>query len=600
MIKKPSLQDYSLINSAVKKIMVDYKIEDNANAFIFFGLDIILQLQEDEINDSVTDNFFLKKMKKHGGHDRGIDAIYIDESDKIANVHLFNFKYTTKFENTTNFFPSGEIDKILSFLESLMSKDINCKDNTNQTLYEKMKEIWLLFDSQTPEFIIHICGNYYNIFENLERKRFENAIKQKYTNIKIEYYIIPDLIKKITNKGKKVVSAKIKAINKNLFEKSDGNIRALIVNIDTKDLIKIVINDEDLRNKTDLTDYSILKNYNILEDAFNDNVRIYLRQRSRINRNIKETILKEEDNYKFFYYNNGITITCDNFSYPKGQRDPIIDIKNLQVVNGGQTIHAIYDAFFENPEKLEDIDILCRIYETNDSRLSADIAEYTNSQNPVKGRDLRSIDYVQLKLEKELSLSGYYYERKRNQYVDKEKNKRIDAEKVGQVLMAFFNKMPSEAKNKKSLIFSEKYDEVFNDEINSEKVLVAYNLFEKIEEEKTKFKKGIKPSTYEKELYILHASYYILYFIQELSEYYTINDLSLSNIEGLWNLLYKNALKIVKEVIAIEKASAGNRYSHAAFFKSNKPKEHFEKLRNDKNLDYILNTSIIKTKEKQI
>ena len=190
-------------------------------------------------------------------------------------------------------------------------------------------------------------------------------------------------------------------------------------------------------------------------------MRVYLRQRSRVNRNIKSTILSS-DNHRFFYFNNGITITCAKFTYPKTQRGPLIELENLQVVNGSQTIHTLYEAFLENSDQLNDVEVLCRIYETKSGVLTTKIAEYTNSQNPVISRDIRSIDYAQQKLESEFKAKGLYYERKKNQYSGHDRNLRIDAEKVGQVLFALFNGMPGEAKNKKRLIFAEKYEEIFN------------------------------------------------------------------------------------------------------------------------------------------
>jgi hypothetical protein len=54
--------------------------------------------------------------------------------------------------------------------------------------------------------------------------------------------------------------------------------------------------------------------------------------------------------------------------------------------------------------------------------------------------------------------------------------------------MAFFNCSPYEAKNRKGLIFGDKYEEVFNENINADKVWLAYNLFEKIEAEKNKIR----------------------------------------------------------------------------------------------------------------
>ena len=79
---------------------------------------------------------------------------------------------------------------------------------------------------------------------------------------------------------------KIKGIDRGYFEKSDGNIRALIVNVDARDLIRIVLDDEVVRNKADMNDseYEGIKSFQVLEDAFDNNVRTYLKK-SSINKN---------------------------------------------------------------------------------------------------------------------------------------------------------------------------------------------------------------------------------------------------------------------------------------------------------------------------
>jgi len=388
-----------------------------------------------------------------------------------------------------------------------------------------------------------------------------------------------ELVNQLTRKDKQIINAKLKAIDKNYFEKSGGgDIRALIVAVDARDLIRIVLDNEEMRNQADIEDYEEMLNQLILEDSFEDNVRVYLKQRSKINRSIKFTALSD-DNHRFFYFNNGITITCDAFEYRKG-RAPVIELQNLQIVNGSQTVHALYEAFKEKPDNFEDIDLLIRIYETKNSELTTRIAEYTNSQNPVSSRDIRSIDFAQQKLESEFEALSLFYERKRNQHSGQPKDKRIDAAKTGQVLFAFYNKMPAEAKNKKSLIFAEKYDDIFNDSINADKVLLAYRLFEKIEAKKNLAKAQlatVSQSQYEKEAYILHSSYYILYILSEMAEQRELA-LNYSNLETIWKL-YPKAIEIIKQMIDEEQISLAehkDKYNHASFFKSNKPKKLFE------------------------
>lgn len=564
-----TLQDFSLINSKVQECRREFELNSDSSAFSYFALKLILELQDDEIKDAITDTNFLNELGKSSGHDRGIDALYIDREDVTAGpkIYFFNFKYANNFQKIkNNNFPSGEIDKINSFINDVITQEESIKYTVNSSLYAKVEEIWEIFETMNPSFVVCLCANYYSGLENLEKERFERAI-HKHSNFEIQYCLIEKLTHLITKQSTEKINAQIKAIDRQLFEKTDGNISALIVNVDARDLIRIVLNDEVIRNNVNVEDYSPLKEYKICEDAFEDNVRVYLKQRSRINRNIKKTALSEE-NYTFFYFNNGITITCDKFTYPKTQRAPIIQLTNIQVVNGSQTIHALYEAFKENSTRFENIEILCRIYETTNSELSTKIAEYTNSQNPVKSRDVRSIDIIQQKLEHEFLAKGLYYERKKAQHSNKQKELRLDAEKVGQVLMAFYKEMPNEAKNRKKIIFGEKYDEIFSDEITADKVLLPYKLFQKIEEKKTLVQDS-------KDIFIVYVSYYILYIMSKLCEKKSIS-LELNNFDKILGL-YPTTIRILRRIIRSEEKERNASFSHAAFFSTDKPKKIFER-----------------------
>lgn len=456
MEREFSLHDFSLIKIKTTKVMQEQNIKRISNAFLFFSLETLLALQDDEIKDSITDTCYLNDETNKRGKDRGIDAVYIDDQNEIPIIHFFNCKYVEDSKKSkNNNFPSGEIDKILTFINDLMMEDDNLQ-NTNNILFSKVKEIWDLMKKGETKFIIHLCSNHYLGLEKTEKERFENQIK-KYSTVKFEYNLLTNLSDKFSEFNKISVNSKVRVIRKDLFDKADGDIRALILNIQGIDLIRMILGDENMRNSFDYadTDLNSMTNMELLPDAFAENVRIYLKQRSRINKNIKKTALSD-NNSKFFYFNNGITIICKNYSYGDGI-SPILTLEDIQVVNGSQTIYSLYEAFKQDYLKLKGVSLLCRIYEIKENKsLSANIAEYTNSQNPVKSRDIRSIDFVQQKLEDELKVLGYFYERKKNQYVNESKDKRIDSEKTGQTLMAFYNEMPIEARNNKSIIFGDK------------------------------------------------------------------------------------------------------------------------------------------------
>lgn len=564
-----TLQDFSVINSHVNKLAHEFS-KDAVDAFYFLVLESVLGLPEDEIRDAITDNrYHLNEGLGKGGHDRGIDAVYIDDSsDDYPTVHMFNCKYTSKPDKIDNYIESGEIDKILQFLSRLLNKDADLQNDINPILYGKVQEIWDLFANVNPNLSIHICTNHTKGFEKREEARFEREIG-RYSNFKIEYHLNAYFVDLLTRKGKHSVNAKVKAIDTNYFQKASGDIRALIVNIDARDLIRIVLDNEEIRLHPNLEDYEELLKYNILDDAFEDNVRVYLRQRTTINQGIKKTALSNE-NHRFFYFNNGITIICDRYSYLDKQRSPVIELTNIQIVNGCQTIFALHEAFRDDPVALGNVDILCRIYETKHTELGVRIAEYTNTQNPVKGRDIRSIDPVQQKLDAEFLAKGYFYERKKNQYLGKPRHLRLDAEKAGQALSALFNQQPADAKQDRQAIFGKKYENIFNDTVDADRVLLAYKLYESINSKKNAAKARLftmDPDLYATESFILYASYHILYVLGDLAGRDGV-PLIYANFSEIRDY-YDEAVQIIRNLIEAEQKTA-QRFALTTFFKSNK------------------------------
>ena len=172
---------------------------------------------------------------------------------------------------------------------------------------------------------------------------------------------------------------------------------------------------------------------------------------------------------------------------------------------------------------------------------------------------------------------NYYYERKNNQYADKPKMRRIDSEKAGQVILAFYLNMPHEARNKKSLVHGEKYEIIFDEDITANKIMLPLELFNRIEKRKDEYK--LQSQNANESLFILYSSYYILYTISKLSQ---INKLDLihSNLDKIWEF-YDKALAIVGDATKTEKVKrdqSGLDYSHANFFKTLQPKRMIDDL----------------------
>lgn len=558
-----TLADFSLVDSAVEMVQNEMNLNTRSNAFYFTILDLMYSIQEDEIDDSITDNFYLKSRGRSSGHDRGIDAIYIDTSKSRTEINLFNCKYAGEFRIAKNNFPSGEIDKIISFFKDLLMQEEEAFNNCNSSLKQKVNEIWEIYKTENPIINLYFMSNHIIGMEESEFKRIKFALNKMKVNVFEK--VIKDFVEDLCTKEKITINGKFRAIGKEFFSKSTGDLKSLICSIDARDLIRLVINNDDIRGNCDFNKYEEFRDYEILEDAFDDNVRIYLKQSNKINKNIKDTALSSERE-RFFFFNNGITLTCSKLEYTD-RTSPVVELEDIQVVNGSQTIHSLYEGIKEDDTFLEDVNLLIRIYETKKTELVGKIAEYTNSQTEVKSRDIRAIDTLQIKLDNEFKIKNYYYERKKNQYQGQDKSKRIDLEKVGQVLLTYYNSMPLEAKNKKSIIFGSMYEEIFDEHITFDRIMVPYQLYQKIEIYKETWKAN-DGDVNGANGHLAYTSYLILYLLNKFSE---INGVSseLTNIDTLITS-YQNAIDLIKTVTDAEKSTRGEQFNIYSFFKSKK------------------------------
>lgn len=208
----PTLNDYSLVRSKTDKKQQDHGFPDLASAFYFVVIDLILGLQDDEIQDSITDSNFLRVSHQQSGHDRGVDALYIDEASTPPVIHIFNFKYAESFNKAkNNNFPSGDIDKILGFINALNQQEASLLQEINPVLASKVQDIWRIFESQNPKFFFHFFSNYYQGFEKAEKERLERSIGR---NIGVQSHLMGDSIEYIYSENKQIVSGKIKGIDK--------------------------------------------------------------------------------------------------------------------------------------------------------------------------------------------------------------------------------------------------------------------------------------------------------------------------------------------------------------------------------------------------
>lgn len=168
------------------------------------------------------------------------------------------------------------------------------------------------------------------------------------------------------------------------------------------------------------------------------NVRSFLSNKVLVNRGIRATIQSEAD--MFLAYNNGLTATATSVETSRsGSHALIKTIRNLQIVNGGQTTASLYNARRDLSPKpdLKDISVqlkLIVVHPDDSESLVPKISKYANTQNRVNPADFFSNSPFHRRLESisrrllAPSVAGkafqthWFYERTRGQYLN-EKNR---------------------------------------------------------------------------------------------------------------------------------------------------------------------------------
>lgn len=252
-------------------------------------------------------------------------------------------------------------------------------------------------------------------------------------------------------------------------------------------------------------------------------------------------------------------------------------MSNIQIVNGGQTSNALFEAFQQDAERCRNVLVLVRVYETKRREISAKIAESTNSQTPIRSRDLRSNDEVQKKLEESFRNLGYYYERKSNQYREQPTHLRIDALSAGQAYLAYQLRLPEVAGKDRGKIFGELYDEIFNDDIAAPRLLVPLQVFQSIEEMKRELERAVRRGqSYDPAmLFLVDGAYHLLFAITELC---TLRKIDHWQTEKAVPQL-KDAIQVVQD--AVKKELQDPAFAYKRFFKSTRARRYIEEAARD-------------------
>lgn len=204
-------------------------------------------------------------------------------------------------------------------------------------------------------------------------------------------------------------------------------------------------------------------------------------------------------------------------------------------------------------------EVLVRFLNITDEEVKNYIGEYTNSQNAINLRDLKSLRKEQVQLESFLAEHKILYIRKRGETGSdtKDYSVSVSMERMGQILMATLLGRPDQVSNKKKEIFNSYYDQLFtnNELLCTEKTVDLIISFNVIGEVYRKYRMSSSTSvTYQKKMYILYLSEKLddndftelvncfEKFLKDYAEQHNVSEGTKSNSRYLINANFKMAL----------------------------------------------------------
>jgi hypothetical protein len=433
--------------------------------FYIYMLECICNIKDtNEIVDLITDTDFNSIINNDRSNDCGVDAIYIDNEN--TTINLFNFKFREAFNPDRQ---QSLNDTFIStkFINAIINNDYSglegkIKENAKEILTcLGSKEVWLMK--------LYLVTN-----ENIELATNNNDIKQleKLYDLQVIPIALPSISNFMSIRPGPIEAALI-LDNEAIMSYSENilsSAKSYIIRLKVPELLRITCNSKALRVKYNIEDFTPLTAEPMDYAILFDNVRGFLGE-TKFNTNILNTVKKEPT--KFFMYNNGLTITAsDILAEPiNGNTKMKLNIKNIQVVNGGQTLRTLHNFNGQNEDNLNtyllNCEILIRIFKTGATdNLINKIAEYTNSQNAISAIDLKSLATEQILIEQFLDQANIIYARKigdTGMDGSRTYTHKISMEKFAQIVFSIQGS-PEKASTQKKKIFEKYYEQTFGEE----------------------------------------------------------------------------------------------------------------------------------------
>lgn len=431
---------YSKILNDINQQYYKENFPNEGQRFVAWYLRNIHNLDTYETKDCITD----------GAGDKQIDAVYID--NQSSTIYIIQGKFyggeSVDAEPLREVLSSWIMIKDLTHLQEDANHKLQVKINEMSNALEDDYEV--CFELITTSTLTPSAESDLQAFQkelNESESLSANLIVVDNETLKFKY-------DEALNKSRPYINHEFNVEEGKYMELMIGNTKAAAVALSLKECVRI----------PGIKDGSL----------FRKNVRQSLGNSNKVNKGIARTIKNEPGD--FFFLHNGITAICSHMTV----HDGILSVKELNVVNGCQSLSTIYSSS-ESAKKSDDAYIMFRFYEISDSDRADKISTCTNSQSAVKARDLRSNDKSVLALKKayEQYYTDGYFVTKRGEVVDTVKHNTAhitNLTDLGKQLIAWHSQRPTISYSE-TKIFDKYFDQLFHREYAPENVQALNEMF---------------------------------------------------------------------------------------------------------------------------
>lgn len=456
-------QDHTLLTlfkeqleSECDSLKEKHQLSKRGDLLIYWYFTRLLELSDADVAEIVCD----------GGGDLGVDAIYIDED---TTVHFYSFKNPGDQSST---FDGGDVDKTISGLRVILRREH--EQIANAELKARLQDVY----QQLPiGYRIHFVTSGEGLTHESKVKLdafVEDLSGPTEGMVSWDQHPLAKLQETFYQQSLPAIEEPLE------FELSTA---PYMLRSGTADSYFFHVTGSHLAELYDKHKEGLLQR----------NIRIDQRD-TPTNRSIEAACTGSQAT-NFLHFNNGVTFLCEEATH-----DPFhhkLVLRKAQVVNGGQTIRAIWRV---NKRQALDSYVLVparAITSNGDKDFANNVAVNQNNQNKVGTGFLRSNDQRVVQLQHALASQGYYLERREGEFksltdaeaetVRKEigqpslEGHVIKLKEGAQAYTATFYQQPEIAKkNPKRIFLSTEdgghFERVFSSDLTAEKFVISHKL----------------------------------------------------------------------------------------------------------------------------